>query len=1567
MRKILITSVLLFLEVYPALAQVPSPQIPLTGTPGSAGNFPFIPNGTFPIPTDANYTVIYPNTSCIVCVITSSVSLTATRNLVEPGSSSAKMTFNITNSTSGGQSIQVIAASGSGVTIANGTSKWVYFNGTNYVEIDPPGSGTSLPTATAPGQIISSTAAGTAYGVQTNIFYSQPGDTIASIETECSSICAYIVSNPQTITLAADHTLSANVFVSYLSDGLWTVNGAHTLTFTNTPTSNASTQHFAGSATLAGFRGAVRPEWFGATAYALGSSAIATAAAGTNDAPKMAKAIAAIAGNGWVELGCAVYHFDTVAITTSNTGIIGDCPGYVVAPTGSVTTTIVSNAPSAGTSIVTAIGASSSVYLTNVTLQGFAVQSAVVPVSPAACVYGQYIDQFSVVNVNAGDCFYGLYTNFTPSSSHGGITGFGSFWGESVVAASSLPSGMAGIFQDSANNLGGSSLHINLGQAACQLVGSKATGILASGISVTDTYIAGFATAGCNIGIDLENTGTSGFVAQDVLLTGNVLNGCVTDCLKINGMQSTTDIAPHVYVTGGNLFSNAGAVGAFIENSTNISLTNVQIFGAGSGGAGQTDVLLNTVNGFQINDNDFADGALINISCISSTTGTIIGNKIKNSNNSTGATAIKNVGCTNVSEQGNVIAGNGGSNLLNGITYDAASSNAGPWSLNTIDSSTVTTPVTDAGTHNNDPTLNSSRMSQGSSAAFGVFKVDGTTITAASGVLSAVTGGGGTVTHSAGALTASDCVIGNGSADIKVDPNCSTDGAGNMTLTSVSTNGTTPGKFSAVAGTGSIPALTANSAGFAAPVTGGTAYLFKLPATITVGILHAATPATNDGVLESALTSSLIAIADFSATGTPSSTTFLRGDNTWATPSAVTPAYPQTVTGCVSGGILYGSLSTQVTCSPAGTAGQVVLWGGAGTAPGAQAIGTSGATLPLLNTANTWSGTQTHAAAIFSSLSPGASTASLLFQAAPFSGGTGTTTFPLILASPGLGPTTWSTGGTYFGVSAQSAFAGNFLDFHVNGGASVAKLDASGNLTVASCTGCGGGGNTTSTSLTTNVIPRANGANSIIDSAFTDNGTTGGFARAGGFAPTHLISADLNTCPDTSGSGTAQVCSTVANITPVGGNTCVLYTTTTTNSGAGLTLNMDSFGVRSIAIPGASGWTTTLTAGIIPANKPLNICYDGTNWNVQQTGTAASGSGGPTIKTNTVNNTSQVILDFTTSTANATGLTVTPSNPSGGVEKEEITGTLNIASGGFGASTAAAFTVFGNETGSIAAPHFTGNPQVSNMTVNGSLGSSTYIGAGALGNFSILISGNNWNPATTTYNGLGAIDLSSGTSVTPGTTTVGISDFHVGGTWGQASTTYTGDWAGVRVDPTWGLGTSTVYNGSVLLAGVNISPTINLSTSSTKGYALFYGNATETSVSTSTNYGLWLGVGGTAKATIDSKGTALFTGTVTSALGNAAITSATGGTGVTSVTCATAACTVSRGSYTVVGGTATTGTIITLLWPTTTTAWVCSVDMNGGTGFLGIGHSVATATGMNVTSGLTVVGVTFIVDYNCVP
>jgi hypothetical protein len=62
--------------------------------------------------------------------------------------------------------------------------------------------------------------------------------------------------------------------------------------------------------------------------------------------------------------------------------------------------------------------------------------------------------------------------------------------------------------------------------------------------------------------------------------------------------------------------------------------------------------------------------------------------------------------------------------------------------------------------------------------------------------------------------------------------------------------------------------------------------------------------------------------------------------------------------------------------------------------------------------------------------------------------------------------------------------------------------------------------------------------------------------------------------------------------------------------------------------------------------------------------------------------------------------------------------------------------------------------------------------------------------------------------------------------------------------------------------------------------------------------------------------------------GGAAITSATGGTNTGTVTCATATCTNLGGTYSVVGSTFTTGTFLTLVWPTTTTAYKCWAAQN---------------------------------------
>jgi hypothetical protein len=182
--------------------------------------------------------------------------------------------------------------------------------------------------------------------------------------------------------------------------------------------------------------------------------------------------------------------------------------------------------------------------------------------------------------------------------------------------------------------------------------------------------------------------------------------------------------------------------------------------------------------------------------------------------------------------------------------------------------------IATAGTDYVTPTGSSAGLSQATVGAFGVVKPDGTSITIASGVISATTSGG-TVTHTAGSLTASKCVIGNGTADITVDANCSLDGSGNLTVNSVTSGATTPGADIFSAGTGNINGgtLPANSSGWSAPTSGGTSYVIKMPATITAGIPTLATPGTTDGVNTSIMSVTSLAGAGAGITTGPTSST----------------------------------------------------------------------------------------------------------------------------------------------------------------------------------------------------------------------------------------------------------------------------------------------------------------------------------------------------------------------------------------------------------------------------------------------------------------------------------------------------------------------------------------------------------------------------------------------------------------------------------------------------------------------------------------------------------------------
>lgn len=129
----------------------------VSGGPYVSGTYP-----TVNFPTDADITLTANNGSVdqsrsAVLVVTSTGSLTATRNVIAPASASKKYTIN--NSTTGGQSIQVKYATGTGVTIRNGTTTSIYGDGTNFY---------SALSGTLPVSITGSSATSTSAGAITN-------------------------------------------------------------------------------------------------------------------------------------------------------------------------------------------------------------------------------------------------------------------------------------------------------------------------------------------------------------------------------------------------------------------------------------------------------------------------------------------------------------------------------------------------------------------------------------------------------------------------------------------------------------------------------------------------------------------------------------------------------------------------------------------------------------------------------------------------------------------------------------------------------------------------------------------------------------------------------------------------------------------------------------------------------------------------------------------------------------------------------------------------------------------------------------------------------------------------------------------------------------------------------------------------------------------------------------------------------------------------------------------------------------------------------------------------------
>lgn len=285
-------------------------------------------------------------------------------------------------------------------------------------------------------------------------------------------------------------------------------------------------------------------------------------------------------------------------------------------------------------------------------------------------------------------------------------------------------------------------------------------------------------------------------------------------------------------------------------------------------------------------------------------------------------------------------------------------------------------------------------------------------------------------------------------------------GGGTGTVTSVATSSPITGGPISTTGTIGCPTCTTNAAALTANalVIGGglqaTSALGSLGTTTTVLHGNAAGAPTFGAVnlatdVSGQLPISAVGSAGLSGTSpitisaagvigcatcntsaaTVTSASFTGGLISVATPTT-TPAF--TVAG-TSGGVPYFSGASTWASSAAGTVNTLMKWGGAGNPPIASSITDNGTTVSTAELV-TFSGVGA------------ASTSPFLLNGTIFTGGSGTTTFPYAYLNFGAAPASFNTGGVLLGINAPSAFSGNSIETHLNGGGIVFSVGATGNV-----------------------------------------------------------------------------------------------------------------------------------------------------------------------------------------------------------------------------------------------------------------------------------------------------------------------------------------------------------------------------------------------------------------------------------------------------------------------------------------------------------------------------------------
>lgn len=554
------------------------------------------------------------------------------------------------------------------------------------------GSG-GLPTATQPGQIISSTSAGTTYAVQGQVFYNQSGDTIASIESECSSLCTYVVTVPQTITLAANHTLASNVNLQFQAGGKWTVNGLFNLTIPGNVQGTLN-QHFTGTSTLAFGLSQIRTnvEWFGAVADGTWNGTTLT---GTDNTMSIQTCLNAISIGQCVLQGGIYKVSSALIIAKSAIGLTGpnnaNINSTVFTATANAARIITS---SASADIIDVVGTSTSNNLSANRLERFNVERALTPTGTATGISLSFTSGVTLSDIGSNDSVRDFYFHSTGSGGTGRIenciaqVGFNGF----VESSGSY----YGYYLDSTDGNPNPSLRIRHSHFASNLGATPTTyGMYSTGFAVEDLMVWNFETAGASFGEYFLYSGSgTNFSASDIHFHGTINDQFTNTAFFISGLTAANGAS--FEINGGE--SATTGVGASkiidIENSTGVNVNSHQMRSPSASGNPPIFILVNgssPSNSFTNNQLSGLIGIGIEING-SGANGNVISNNVI-TGNSLGSTALIDViGAFNVVISGNTLGGHS----TNGILLDSSTINTTGLDVNSF-TGTFTNNINNAG------------------------------------------------------------------------------------------------------------------------------------------------------------------------------------------------------------------------------------------------------------------------------------------------------------------------------------------------------------------------------------------------------------------------------------------------------------------------------------------------------------------------------------------------------------------------------------------------------------------------------------------------------------------------------------------------------------------------------------------------------------------------------------------------------------------------------------------------------------------------------------------------------